>query len=162
MDLFIFGNSFGGNFSNVSDGDILDNKTYIPLLIKPSLFAQPRDLDAESVADFNAMQLSAFSVLDTDKPQPYTQWEHVSIFSLSASTLGFIKICKSIKFKFLVNPKPWQVSIVTDITLFKKDVVIITGTSAGKSLLYQFILLITGDIVLVVSPMIALMEDQVG
>lgn len=52
--------------------------------------------------------------------------------------------------------------MVVDITQAKKDVVVIAGTCAGKSLPYQSIPIITGGIVLVVSPTIALMEDQVG
>lgn len=52
--------------------------------------------------------------------------------------------------------------MVANITQAKKDVVIIAGISTNKSLSYQSIPIITRGIVLVVSPIIALLEDQVN
>lgn len=52
--------------------------------------------------------------------------------------------------------------MVANITKAKKNVVDITSTSADKSLPYQSISIIIRRIVLVVSPIIALIEDQVG
>lgn len=43
----------------------------------------------------------------------------------------------------------------------KKDIYIIVSTNAGKSLVYQVILVVIKDFVLVISPTIALIEDQV-
>lgn len=51
--------------------------------------------------------------------------------------------------------------MIANITKSKKNVVVIAGTSAGKSLPYQLIPLITESIVLVVLPTIALIEDQI-
>ncbi len=48
-----------------------------------------------------------------------------------------------------------------DITKYKRDVCVIAGTNASKSLVYQSIPIITGGSALVISPTIALMEDQV-
>lgn len=42
--------------SNILDNDVLDNKTYISLFLNISLSAQLRDLDVESIIDFNAIQ----------------------------------------------------------------------------------------------------------
>lgn len=106
------------------------------------------------------MQLSAPLKSDIDKPWQYPHWEYINIFSLSTSTLGFNKIQQLIKSKFVLNLKPWQVSVVAEITKSKKDVVIIADTSASKSFPYQLILLIIGDsIILVVLPIIVLIED---
>lgn len=44
----------------------------------------------------------------------------------------------------------------------KKNVIVIADTSAGKGFLYQSISIITKGIILVVSPTIALIEDQVS
>ena len=51
--------------------------------------------------------------------------------------------------------------MVADITKLKRDVVVIADSSAGKSLLYQLIPLITRGIILIILPTITLMEDQV-
>lgn len=172
MDPLNFCDSFGGSLDDASDEEPSTLTTPgVPLPVNPYLprnpFAaqhidQDTGLDTDSIADFNAMQSSVSPESDTDNSQLYPRWKHVSTFLLSASTPGFNKIRKSIKSKFLLNPKPWQVSVVADITQAKKDVVVIAGTSAGKSFPYQSIPIITGGIVLVVSPTIALMEDQVG
>lgn len=71
-------------------------------------------------------------------------------------------ICRTIKEKVDIMPKPWQVSAMIDKVHKKKDVVISAGTESGKSLPYQLIALIReGAIVLVVLPIIVLMADQV-
>lgn len=168
MDLLTFGGSFGGSLGDDPDEELSSpNSPDVPLPVNLNLHrnplgAQPTDLDTESIADFNAMRSSVPPESDTDKPRPYARWEHVSTFSLRAFTPGFNKIRKSIKSSFLISPKPWQVSMVADIIQTKRDVVVIAGSSAGKILPYQSIPLITGGIVLVVSPTIALMEDQVS
>lgn len=78
MDQLTFGDSFGNSLGdvlddNVLDGDVSDNEIYVPLSVNSSLPAQPRNLDMESVVNFNAMRLSALPESNTDKPQPYTQ-----------------------------------------------------------------------------------------
>ena len=83
---------------------------------------------------------------------------------VSSQNYGFIhkfnNIKVKIKDKFGFEPFFWQVSVVIDIAQYKKDVFVITGTNAGKSLTYQSIPEVTGGIGLVIFPTIALMEDQ--
>lgn len=50
---------------------------------------------------------------------------------------------------------------MVDITLKKRDVCTIASTNASKSLVYQAIPVVTRGSVLVISPTITLMEDQV-
>lgn len=52
--------------------------------------------------------------------------------------------------------------MVADIIQATKNVIVIAGTSAGKSFSYQSIPIIIEGIVLIVLPIIALMQDQVG
>ncbi len=52
-------------------------------------------------------------------------------------------------------------SVLIDITQKKRDVCALASTNAGKSLVYQAVPVITGGSILVISPTIALMEDQV-
>lgn len=49
--------------------------------------------------------------------------------------------------------------MITNIIHYKKDVFVIVGTNAGKSLAYPSIFEVTGGIVLIISPTIALMKD---
>ena len=83
---------------------------------------------------------------------------------MSSRNYGFIhefnNIRVKIKDKFIFERFPWQVSIVINITQHKKDIFIIASTNAKKSLTYQSISKVIGDIVLVFFPIIALMEDQ--
>ena len=71
-------------------------------------------------------------------------------------------VCRAINTHLNLKARPWQVSIVIDITKHKRDVCAIARTNAGKSLLYQSVPVITGGSVIVILPAIALMEDQVG
>lgn len=78
MDLLIFGDSFGDSFGDVLDNDVLDDdvsddEIYIPLSVNLSFPAQPRDLDMEKIANFNAIQSSASPKSDINKPQLYPQ-----------------------------------------------------------------------------------------
>ena len=172
IDLLNFGDSFDESLGDVSDKKTSTLTTLsIPLSVNPNLpwnlfvakdMIQDTGLDIDSIANFKIMQSSIPLELDTNNLQLYPRWKHIIMFSLNTSTPGFNKIQKSIKFKFLLNPKPWQVSVVADITKTKKDVVVIANISASKSLSYQSISIITREIVLIVSPTIILIKDQVS
>jgi ATP-dependent DNA helicase RecQ len=56
--------------------------------------------------------------------------------------------------------KPFQEEIVTDL-LEGRDVLAIIATGGGKSLCYQLPAILSGGVTIVVSPLIALMKDQV-
>lgn len=57
--------------------------------------------------------------------------------------------------------RPHQREII-DAALAGRDVLAVMPTSAGKSLCYQIPALVTGRLVVVISPLISLMADQVG
>lgn len=105
------------------------------------------------------MQSNAFFESNKNKTELYTQSEFMTIFFFYVSTLGFNRICKSIKSKFSINFKSCYVNIIADIILSKRHIIVITSTSVGKSLVYQSILYITRNSDLVISLMIALIKD---
>lgn len=57
--------------------------------------------------------------------------------------------------------RPYQEEIITTLIEDKKDVVAIFATGYGKSLCYQFPAIHTNGLAIIVSPLIALMNDQV-
>lgn len=88
-------------------------------------------------------------------------WEPASTREISTKVKEVESVRQVINTHFNFKARPWQVGAVIDITKRKRDVCAIAGTNAGKSLVYQSIPVVTGGSVLVISPTIALMEDQV-
>lgn len=76
-----------------------------------------------------------------------------------SSTPAFHNVRDKIKAKFGFAPITWQASAIVDLIYQKKDIFVIAGTNAGKSLTYQAILEVIRGIILVISLTIALMED---
>lgn len=54
-----------------------------------------------------------------------------------------------------------QIDIMIDITRKKREVCIIVSINAGKNLVYQAILIFIRGFVLIISPTIAFIEDQI-
>lgn len=139
-------------FEEWSDSDLLD-------------FIDTQDLsDLESIREFDATQSGPLlQPANIEQPiigESRNVWECVSACNHDSSTPAFHNVGEKIKAKFGFAPFPWQASAIVDLTHRKRDVFVIAGTNAGKSLTYQAIPTVTGGIVLVISPTIALMEDQ--
>ncbi len=71
------------------------------------------------------------------------------------------RICQVISGCFGLKARLWQVSVLVDITLKKRDVYAIASTNASKNLVYQAISVVMGGLVLVILTTITLMEDQI-
>ena len=120
--------------------------------------------DTSSMADFDMLRSSPPSS-PSDRNHSFltsaVNWEPASTRQLSTKVKEVESVRQVINTHFNLKARPWQVGAVMDITKRKRDVCAIAGTSAGKSLVYQSIPVVTGGSVLVISPTIALMEDQV-
>lgn len=64
-----------------------------------------------------------------------------------------------IKAKFGLNPYSGQVSVIANITHYKKDIFGIVRTNTRKKLTNQLLSEITGDNIFVISSTIAFMKD---
>lgn len=145
-----------GNLENV-DLKITSNNTLLP----DSYSA--KDLNLEKIASmikFDIIQSSlpaelAVTTIDQKFLTSMANWEHERIRNICAKILEVGRICQIINERFGFNARSWQVSVL------KKDVSTIASTNIGKSLVYQAILIVTRDFVLVILPTIALIEDQV-
>lgn len=88
-------------------------------------------------------------------------WEPASAREISTKIKKVERVCQVMNTHFNLKAKLWQVGAIIDITKRKRDVYAIVGINAGKSFIYQVILIVTGGSVLVISPIIAFMENQV-
>lgn len=136
-----------------------------PSLPFPHLADHP-DLsnDTASMAEFDMMRSSPPADPMAIGPGFLTSaanWERGSTRNTCANMPEVSRIRQAIYAQFGLKARPWQVSVLIDITQKQRDVCALASTNAGKSLVYQAIPVITGGSVLVISPTIALMEDQI-
>ncbi len=115
-------------FEKLSDLDLQD-------------FINSQDLsNVESIQELDTTQLDPPSQLGNTEP-PITGnsrnvWECVSACNHNSSTPTFHNVGEKIKAKFGFAPFPWQASAIVDLTYQKREVFVIAGTNAGKSLTY--------------------------
>ena len=120
--------------------------------------------DTSSMVDFDMLRSSSPS-----SPSGWdhfflisaANWEPASTREISTKVKEIERVRQVINIHFNLKARPWQVGAVVDITKRKRDVCAIAGTNSGKNLVYQSIPVVTKASVLVISPTIALMEDQV-
>lgn len=120
--------------------------------------------DTASMAEFDMMRSSPPADPIAVGPGFLTSaanWERGSTRDICANMPQVSRIRQAIYAQFGLKARPWQVGVLIDISQKQRDVCALASTNAGKSLVYQAILVITGGSVLVISPTIALMEDQV-
>lgn len=151
-----------GDFEDI-DLKITRNNTLLP---GPRLAETSVSEDTASIVEFDMMRSSppadiATATMEQGFLVSAANWEHGSTRNICARMPEVDRICRVINERFGLKARPWQVSVLVDITLKKRDVCAIASTNAGKSLVYQAILIVTRGFVLVISPTIALIEDQV-
>ncbi len=120
--------------------------------------------DISSIADFDMLRSSPPSSPSYRNHSFLTSavnWEPASTRQISTKVKEVESIRQAINTHFNLKARPWHVDAIMDITKHKRHVCTIAGTGAGKSLVYQLIPVVTGGCVLVISPTIAFMEDQV-
>lgn len=168
-------NNYGDNEDDVEvKTDYGDNKEsifleaaahQIPSLPRPysADVPDPGD-DTAGIAEFDIMRSSLLAELMAVGPGLLTSaanWEHGSTQNICTRMPEVSYIHHGIYVQFGLKARPWQVSVLIDICQKKRNVCALASTNAGKNLVYQAISVITGESVLVISPTIALMEDQV-
>lgn len=153
------------DYEDLEDLDlaITSNNTLLP---GPRSAKDPVPEDTASMVEFDMMRSSppadpATVTIDQEFLTSVANCEHGSTRNICARMPEVDHICQVINKRFGLRPRSWQVSVVVDITLKKRDMGAIASTNAGKSLVYQAIPVVTRGSVIVISPTIALMEDQV-
>ena len=141
-------------------------KQHVPVLPGPRPAEHHVSEDTASMIEFDMMRSSppadpASATVDQGFLTSAANWERGSTRDICARMPEVDRIRRVITKRFRLKARPWQVSVLVDITHKKRDVCAIASTNAGKSLVYQAIPVVTGGSVLVISPTIALMEDQV-
>lgn len=103
------------------------------------------------------------TVSGTKKGSPTARWIASHEVPGSASHAEAIGKARKIAHdQFGVDLRDWQAEAIADV-YSKKDVVVSAGTGSGKSMIFQCLPFITeGGIILVVSPLLSLMHDQVA
>lgn len=87
--------------------------------------------------------------------------EYMSNNTLGSLARGFYNkdISIKIKAKFGSDIYLWQISVITNIAHYKKNIFVIAGTNTRESLTYQFFFKTNRSIILVISLTIILMKD---
>lgn len=147
------------SFDTVSEADLTAQGSSSPIRFES---AHPRRSRGSSVSS----ESEGASTPRPARQQKVAKWHIVD--HVRASREGWLKdpkvisICRIIREKVDLMPKPWQIDVMINTIYEKKDIVVSAGTGSGKSLPYTLISLIKPSaIVLVLSPTIALMTDQV-
>lgn len=153
------------DYENLKDLDleITSNNTLLP---DPRSVEDPVLEDIASMVEFDMIRFNPSTdpvapIIDQGFLTNAANWERGSTRDICATMPEVDHICRVINKRFGFRARPWQVSIVVDITLKKNDVCAIISTNARKSLVYQAIPIVIGGFVLVISPTIALIKDQV-
>ena len=90
-------------------------------------------------------------------------YERVYVKDIDMASTRHARIQVKMKERFGINLRSFQVGAIADILDRDKDVFVIAGTSAGKSMVYQGLSVMEKEfITLVITPTIALMTDQVN
>ena len=89
-------------------------------------------------------------------------YERVYVSEINMRAQRHAQVVLAVRRAFDVTLRPFQASAIADVIDRDKDVFVIAGTSAGKSMVYQGLSAAReGSITLVISPTISLMMDQV-
>ncbi len=139
---------------------------HVPMLPGPCPAEYHVPEDIASMIEFDIMRSSppanpVSATIDQGFLSSAVNWERRSIRDICARMPEVDRIRRIISGRFRLKARLWQISVLVNITHKKSDVCIIASTNTGKSLVYQAIPVVTGGLVLVISPTIALMEDQV-
>ena len=94
----------------------------------------------------------------TDEPQPDS---HASPHQVKGSRPSGAAVLRALHERFGVDEFRSRQAEAVDAVLDGRDVLLTMPTGAGKSLVYQLPAVVLPGLTLVVSPLIALMKDQV-
>lgn len=152
------------NYKDLEDVDleITRNNILLPL---PYLVGNSVPKNIASMVKFDIIQSS----LSTNLAAIINQKFLSSVASWKYSNMRdiFIKMSEVDHIWWVVNnwfglkAQLWQVHVLVNITIKKRDVYAIISTNTNKSLVYQVILVVTKDFILVISPIIAFIGDQI-
>ncbi len=100
--------------------------------------------------------------LKEEEPEPIILESHgdKAMYSLPATDAGYLSVLKE---RFSHDSfKPGQLEAIKLLLEKQENTLVVLATGGGKSLVYQFTSLFLDGLILVVTPLISLMTDQLG
>lgn len=124
--------------SNADQGPVQPNNTSGD--IRPVIRDNPGQArnETQSMIDFDMLRssLPAEPIVNTGFLTCSAKWELATTQAISTNMKEVDTIRRVINEQFRVKARPWQVSVVINITKRRRNVCVIAGTNTGKSFVY--------------------------
>ena len=148
------------------NGDAYEVPAFSPALAHLAPKPKPQESDEELISESDEEMLcDGFEKMEDELKQIDTSIvdedpEDAAAYQIPSTDEGFLKILKE-KFGH-ESFREGQLEAIKIMLSQKSNALVVLATGGGKSLIYQFVSLFMPGLILVVTPLIALMTDQLN